>query len=278
MLRKAWHLTAAGPQPLTFPAEYDLDALSRDWPTGYYTTFRTLSQGRKVVGLKRHLARLYQPTQAAGIQPVCDPAALRRILCRLLENWRPDEARLRLQISLDGSFWIGGETFVPPPLRLYQEGVHTITVPFQRQNPRLKRSAYLDERRQVLSQVRKAGFYEGLIVHHGRIWEGLTSNFFYVRAGVLGTAKQNILPGVTRATLLHLAAQMDIPRIYRALPVQMLAEIEEAFLCSSSRGAVPIVQIDAQTISAGQPGPITTQLMQAYQAEMARLAEPICQS
>jgi len=39
---------------------------------------------------------------------------------------------------------------------------------------------------------------------------------------------------------------------------------DEAFLTSSTREAVPIVQVDDTTIGAGVPGPITRALLQGY--------------
>jgi branched-subunit amino acid aminotransferase/4-amino-4-deoxychorismate lyase len=39
---------------------------------------------------------------------------------------------------------------------------------------------------------------------------------------------------------------------------------DEAFLTSTTREIVPIVQVDTHTIGNGQPGPVTTALLQAF--------------
>ena len=276
MKRQAWHLTGRGLQALPLDANINLDDLSRTWPSGFYTTFRTLDRGRRVVGLTRHLGRLFGPARAAGIQPVLAETDLRCLLDDIVAGWRPGEARLRLHLAQDGTFWLGAETFVPPAERLYREGVAALTVSFARQTPRLKRTEYIRRRHAALTRVRAAGAYEGLIQHHDRIWEGLTSNFCYVQEGVLGTAKNNILFGVTRAAVLQLARQLQIPRLYRALPVSALPNIDEAFLCSSSRGPMPIVRIDGHPIGRGRPGPLTQRLRAAYLEAQMHLAEPFC--
>ncbi len=256
-------------------AEDSLDDLARDWPDGLYTTFRTLDGGRKVVGLSRHLARLYGPAEALGIRPRLRPTALRRRLAEALSALDGEEARVRLHLSHEGRFYLAWQPFRPPPERLYRQGVTALTVRLARPEPQLKRSDFARQRAPLLAQVQAQGAYEGLIVRRRRIWEGLTSNFFYVAAGQLGTAARGVLPGVTRAALLQLAREMGLPRRYRALPLDELPHIEEAFLCSSSRGLLPIVRIDGRPVGQGRPGPLTRRLLAAYRAQQLRLAEPI---
>ncbi len=274
-MKKAWRITSHTVQALPVPEDASLDDLSHAWPQGFYTTFRTVDGARKVVGLSLHLARLYEPARASGVPIARAEGELRRVLDALLAAWRPGEARVRLHLATDGTFYLAIESFRPPPERLYEQGVSAVTVPFRRESPRLKRSDYVEARRSALERVRQAGAYEGLITHNGRIWEGLSSNFFYVRDGVLGTAKHNVLPGVTRAVLLRLARRLGIPRRYRALPVADLPFIAEAFLCSSSRGPVPIVRVDDVPVGEGVPGPLTRRLLTAYRQEIRRIGESI---
>jgi branched-chain amino acid aminotransferase len=56
------------------------------------------------------------------------------------------------------------------------------------------------------------------------------------------------------------------------VPVDVL---REAFITSSSRGIVPVVQIDAIQVGQGSPGPITFDLMAAYESYVLAHAEPI---
>ena len=51
--------------------------------------------------------------------------------------------------------------------------------------------------------------------------------------------------------------------------------VREAFLTSSSRGLVPIVQIDGLTVGDGRPGPLTRRLAEAYMDYVLRVAERI---
>jgi branched-chain amino acid aminotransferase len=117
--------------------------------------------------------------------------------------------------------------------------------------------------------------FEVLLPNKGRILEGLTSNFFYVFNEVLCTAGRGVLIGVTRQTIIALAKQNGIEICYKALPLNDLPLVEEAFLTSSSRGVVPVVRIDGQLIEEGTVGEMTRKLMQLYNEEVLLLAEEI---
>ena len=65
---------------------------------------------------------------------------------------------------------------------------------------------------------------------------------------------------------------------FRPLPDRTQADLpafEDAFITSSSRGVLPVRQIDETVIGVACPGPITRTLMQAYAAAIEELTEPI---
>jgi branched-subunit amino acid aminotransferase/4-amino-4-deoxychorismate lyase len=127
------------------------------------------------------------------------------------------------------------------------------------------------ERRSIL----KSGIFEALMVHRDRILEGLTSNFYAVSAGKIITARDEILLGVTRRTVLRLARANGIGIEYRPLRVDELPLIDEAFITSSSRGVVPVVEIEGQPVGAGQVGEVARLLRRAYDEYVLRAAENI---
>jgi branched-chain amino acid aminotransferase len=116
-----------------------------------------------------------------------------------------------------------------------------------------------------------------LLTNKARILEGMTSNFFYVKDGVLCTAGRGVLIGVTRQTVLSLAQMERIDTCIRALPLNEIPRIEEAFITSSSRGIVPVVQIDAQQVADAKVGGMTQKLMRLYEENILSLAEQIVQ-
>jgi branched-subunit amino acid aminotransferase/4-amino-4-deoxychorismate lyase len=89
-----------------------------------------------------------------------------------------------------------------------------------------------------------------------------------VLAGELRTAHEGILPGISRLIVLEIAPPI-LAVNERPIHTIEIGQVSEAFLTSSSRGIVPVVEIDGITLGAGIPGPMTLKLREAYQAWVA---------
>ena len=265
----------------TEPQDFDLpdfDAITSALPSGLYTTFRTYAGRTKVIGLRAHLERLYLPAKAQGIVPtVRRQADFRHILVDLLLPFDAPEARVRL--ILDTSLESGmiyvllGELHLLPD-EVYQNGVHLQISRSSRDKPSLKRTSFIQQT--AFERKRLGGeIFEILLTDKGRILEGMTSNFFYVRDGMLCTAGRGVLVGVTRQTVVTLARREGIDFCIRAIRINELSSIQEAFITSSSRGIVPVVGVDDQQVEDGRVGPITSRLMDLYNEEVLSLAEDI---
>jgi len=110
----------------------------------------------------------------------------------------------------------------------------------------------------VLQQAREAGADEALLVRDGLLTEGASSNLFLVRQGVIYTPKRSseILGGTTRELILELAAENGIPYQEVDLRPEELATAEEVWISSSTRGVVPVLQIDGNPVADGERGPL----------------------
>ena len=269
-----WKIDASMISPLNFH-ETDFDSITKRLPAGLYTTFRTFAQHTKAIGLSAHLARLYQPAKAQGLVIVRTQSELRQTLTQLLNSIGTDEVRMRIVMdttSKPGTLYVMTQPFQILSEKLYHEGVHVVLSARSREEPKLKKTQFISasatERECIGGDV-----FEILLTHRGRILEGMTSNFFYVCGETLGTAARGVLLGVTRGTVLALARQAEIRIRYRALPCDEISTITEAFITSSSRGIVPIAQIEHRDI--GSAGTITQKLMEMYDRQLYSLAEPI---
>lgn len=272
----AYQITSSGWQSIATRAR-SADELTRQLPSGFYTTFRTLAGGAKVLDLATHLKRLYRPAQEQNIRPIISAWELRRIIGQLAGERSPNESRIRLILSASdspGTVFILIEPFQPPDPSIYREGVHVICRPLERATPRLKSTRFIEDS-QSARQLVQADVFEVLMMRRNRILEGMTSNFFYVENGNLGTARRDVLLGVTRRTVLRVARGSGLSIIYRPMKREQTPALNEAFLTSSSRGIVPIVRIDEVVVGEGLPGPITEELMGGYQNYIMRHAENI---
>lgn len=255
----------------------DFDSITMELPSGLYTTFRTYAARTKVIGLRAHLGRLYLPAKAEGISVALNQNLLREKLTGLLKPLAPHEARVRLILDLAkeaGDIYVLLQPLQELPPEIYQNGVRVEIARVSRENPSLKQTGFIAESSSERTRI-QGNTFEILLIHNGRVLEGMTSNFFYIRDYILSTAGRGALSGVTRQTVVEIAREAGIPVRYKALSVQEIPEIEEAFITSSSRGVVPVVQIDDQRIGNGEVGDITKKLMELYEHKVLQIAESL---
>ena len=241
MTIKAFRLTVHENIPLNLSAS-TLDELTSQLSDGFYTTFSTLSGGTRVLGLQAHLHRLYFPAAEMGLRPSVDEKTLRQRMGELTRENLPQETRIRLILAKDtGDVYVGYQPFIPVPEAVYRDGVHVVTADMARHDPRIKGTDFITQSAEQRKLV-KGDIYEILLVHKGKILEGMTSNFYGVKYSKpqdnLVTAQKGILLGVTRRVVLRLARGQGMSIVYRSPRVD--ENLDEAFLTSSSRGVVPM--------------------------------------
>lgn len=250
-----------------------LDEVTRLLPDGYYSTFRTFDGCRRVLGLDAHLQRLYEPVSS----PRVNESLLRRQLRALLEPYPPEEARVRAIMTKQGEVYVAIEPLKPLPRDVFEKGVQVETVELRREHPHLKSTTFIMRSDSERKHIAQEGIFEALLVKDGKILEGMTSNFFYVlrRDAYVCTAQDDILLGVTRQTVIDILRGRGLEIKYQPLKLEQVSTADEAFITSSSRGIVPVVKIDNMTIGQGRPGPVTKQLIEAYETYVIEKAEKI---
>lgn len=267
-----FRLTHTETIPLEFTAS-SLDEMTAHLSDGFYTTFSTLSQGTRVFGLSTHLKRLYGPAKELRIMPSVNERTLCMHIAALTKTNLPNESRVRLILTKDtGDVYVGLQPFIPLSKEIYERGVHVITADMARHDPRIKGTDFISASAELRKLV-KGDVFEILLTREEKILEGMTSNFYAVKAASLITAQKGILLGVTRRIVLRLARGQGMLIEYRFPHVS--ERIDEAFLTSSSRGVVPIISIDGHTVGEGKVGRFTEQLSAAYEAYIVRNAEKL---
>ena len=249
-----------------------LDAVSLRLPEGAYTTLRTYDRER-IVGLGGHLKRLVNSLTLVDKNRLLDLSAIRSALRAVLVREGLDAVRLRITTPFDtDQVFISVEPFEPFPEDFYIRGVRCATTRLVREMPKAKLTDFIVSSRATKAEMDPA-IHEMLLVDaEERILEGLTSNFFSVLGGELRTAGEGVLEGVTRGFVLAEAGEI-IPVRADAIHLRDLPCVTEAFITSSSRDVMPVVQIDDAVIGAGQPGPVTRALMARYRAYLEQVSE-----
>ena len=111
------------------------------------------------------------------------------------------------------------------------------------------------------------GFAEGIALDSdGHVSEGSGMNIFLVHEGTLYTPPlaTSILPGITRDTVMKLAADLNIPAKEAVIPREMLYVANEVFFVGTAVEVTPIRSVDKIVVGKGVAGPITRQLQQEF--------------
>jgi len=210
-----------------------------------------------------------------GSAATLDRPALRRALARIIARHGYPESRLRVTWAVPaGTIYCTISRFAPLSPEVYRAGVRCITRTMQRERPLAKDTGFIAPSRKLKKTLPDRVFEVLMCTPSGEILEGLTSNFFAVQEGVLYTAGEGVLEGVTRRIVLAIAPRVlpvtQVPPSREEIPA-----MREAFITSSSREIVPVVQIDGQRIGSGRPGPTTGRLLRRYRAFVRYAAQPV---
>jgi D-alanine transaminase/branched-chain amino acid aminotransferase len=219
------------------------------------------------VFLEDHLDRFFASAEAMRLHcPLSKEALIRGIEELIQKNDLPQSG---MRLTLTGGYAADGYSIHQPNLLLVQQplqlakelqaGIRLITHQHQRQLPHVKSIDYLMAV-WLQPHIRQQEAADVLYHQQGIITECPRSNFFIVNnRNELVTPGLNILQGITRKRLLELAARS---MAVKEAPVTVadLREAKEAFVTSTTKHLLPVIQIDDITIADGNAGPVTSAL------------------
>jgi branched-chain amino acid aminotransferase len=230
-----------------------------------------------VLKLGAHLDRLEDSAARANIPLALDRPKLRAALRQMIEAAGWGDVRFRITVGRDdpNTLILSIEPFHPLPAHLLTAGARAITAPNSaRHNPEAKTTDWALQRR-ALQDAMPAGIYDTFLLDaDGYLLEGLASNFYAILDDTLYTAGAGVLKGISQQIVLEVAPQV-LPVKLEAVHVSQIPRMQEAFLSSSSRGIVPVVEIDGVAIGDGRVGEKTKALRHAYQAWVAAHLEEL---
>jgi branched-chain amino acid aminotransferase len=213
-----------------------------------------------------HFARLGRT--CAGLRLETDLDALRAESLELVEQAAEPESLLRLVVTRGGRRIAIVEPLPPRPVAAR---VISVTYAPSRVLNGLKTLSYAGN--MLAGRLAKEqGADEALLVTpHGRVLEGPTWTFFWVRDGRLHTPplEDGILASITRARLLEECEVTEAP-----CTLDDVRAAQEAFIASTVREVMPIAAVDAIELPEA-PGPVSRAAHAAFKRRVAReLAAP----
>ncbi len=237
----------------------------------------------RLIDQERHLARLSRSLSELKIPQPMTGAAMLRVLSEVVHRNRVHDGLVYLQVTrgaaprdfalLDAAH---PTTFVclARPLNhakvaaKAKVGIGVKTMPEARWNRCDLKTVMLLPSVLAKDAAKAEGAGEAWFVDPaGFVTEGASSNAWIITAaGELVTRPigHDILAGVTRATLMDVATQLQLKVTERTFTVSEALAAKEAFLTSASNILMPVVRIDGKPVGNGKPGPIGERLRAAF--------------
>lgn len=231
---------------------------------GIFDFFKTL--GGKAIFLEEHLDRFFSSAAALRLPLEMGRDGVKEMIFRLMEANGIADSGVRL--TLTGGYSADGYMLAKPNLvitqqvlslpgsALMEKGMKLITHAHVRQMPEVKTIDYLMA---IWLQpiVKERGADDVLYHWDGVVTECPRSNFFIVtKDGRVATAGRNVLRGITRQQLLGLGSVEE-----RDVTLEDIRDAKEAFVSSTTKYIVPVVEVDGVAIGDGRPGKITEWLL-----------------
>ena len=239
--------------------------MKRERRDGVYTVSNTYNETQTLL-LDAHLDRLEDSARREGFYLELDRSRLRQNLRIMILASGYGDVRFRISVNSrqPDELLLSIEPFEPPAAEIISRGVRCITTAnAARSNPASKSSDWMHRRESILADL-PPDIYEAILVDgQGGMLEGLSSNFYAIKDDNLITAGEGVLGGISRQVVLEVCT--GIISLQRRSPMTGdLPHFTEAFLTSSSRGIIPVVEIDGCAVGDGRVGSVTLALRAAY--------------
>ncbi|MDX2289619.1 MAG: D-amino-acid transaminase [Hyphomicrobiaceae bacterium] len=248
---------------------------------------------RLLIDGTRHLARLWRSLDALEIMPPMGERALRLVIAQIIRRNRVDNGIVYLQVTRGAA----PRDFAFPPADTpatlvclarrtdraridanARSGIAVITVPDNRwERCDIKTTMLLPGSLAKMAAARQGGKEAWLVDRQGFVTEGASSTAWIVDASgrlVTRALGSDILPGITRRTLLDVIAAERLEVIEAAFTPADAVAAAEAFYTSASSTVMPVVRIDGHIIGDGHPGQITRRLRARFH-QLAEAAPPL---
>ena len=227
--------------------------------------------GKTPLFLEDYLDRFYSSASQMYLQVPYDREELKAILTELIKQNNLKESGVKMILTggySDNGYDLGNpnliiqqQPLVLPGKEKVAQGISIIMHEYLRDLPEVKSLNYTTGIR-LLHHMRQQHAEEVLYYSGSIVTEFPRCNFFIVtQDNAVVTPARNILLGVTRKNVMALAAaKYKVEE--RDILVEEIYQAKEAFLTSTTKRILPIVQIDHRQVGDGKPGAVTLDLLQ----------------
>ena len=150
--------------------------------------------------------------------------------------------------------------------------IRVMTSSFQRPNPKgfkihAKAAGHYVNSIMASQEAKAAGYDEALLLDmHDHVAEAPGANVFFEKDGTLYTPSLgNILPGITRATVLELCATHAIPVVETSFGIDAIKGADAAFFCGTAAEVIGLESIDDVPFTKNWDDTESKKIQSAYQ-------------
>ena len=242
------------------------------------------AQGAAIFRLQEHTDRLFNSAHIFMMKIPYDKATLMQAQCDVVKQNKLSSGYIRpiafygaeamglsaktLSVHVAIAAWPWGTYLGPESL---ENGIRVKTSSFTRHHVNInmcRAKSVTTYANSILAnqEVALNGYDEALLLDaEGYVAEGSGENIFIVKQGKIYTPDlTSCLEGITRASVLALAAEIGIPVIEKRITRDEIYCADEAFFTGTAAEVTPIRELDNRIIGPGKRGPITTQIQTMF--------------
>ena len=244
-------------------AEAKMDLYSQSLHYGYSVfegirSYKTVSGETKIFREVEHYDRLRNSAEALNMPYHWTTQELIDATYQVLKTNMLEDAYIRpvvyapanMKFDLNERSFIVIEAWKMQPF-LGEKLIRVMTSSFQRPNPKgfkiqAKAAGHYVNSLLASHEAKVNGFDEALLLDmNNYVAEAPGANFFYEKDGKLFTpALGNILPGITRATIIDLCRELNIPVEEKFFSVDELKKADAAFFCGTGAEVIGFESLD----------------------------------
>jgi branched-chain amino acid aminotransferase len=264
-------------------AEAKIDLYSQSLHYGYAVfegirSYKTETGETKIFKAADHYDRLQRSADAMNMPYRWTTEELINVTYEVLKRNKLQDAYIRPVVFAPAnmSFVRNTESFITIEVWemqpfLGEKLLRVMTSSFQRPNPKAfkiyaKASGHYVNSILASQEARANGYDEALLTDmNGHVAEGPGANVFYEKDGKLFTPSLgNILPGITRATVLEIGRELEIPVQEKLFSTAELKEADAAFYCGTAAEVIGWTSLDDTTFPKPWSETISKTIQEVY--------------
>jgi branched-chain amino acid aminotransferase len=241
-------------------------------------SYRTESGATRIYKPVEHYERLRRSALAMNMPYVAGTEELIQITYEVLSRNRLQDAYIRPLVYAPANMSFNRNTISHLAIQVWEMApflgeklLRVMTSSFQRPNPKgffieAKAAGHYVNSILASQEAKAKGYDEALLTDmNGYVAEGPGANMFFEQDGRLYTPSTgNILPGITRATVMEICHELDIPVEEKLFTAGELVNADAAFFCGTAAEVIGWESLDERPLKMPWNQTLSRKIQLAY--------------